>query len=595
MTAQQSLVYAVLAVSLVLFASGKWRYDMVALLALLTLILSDVVPAEEAFQAFGHPAVITVAAALVLGQGLKNSGFVDLVSKWLSRAQESPALQTGKLTVTVAALSSFINNVAAMALLMPVAITLARRSGRAPSLYLLPLAFASLLGGLVTLIGTPSNIIVAAFRTSAEGEPFTMFDFTPVGASVAVAGVLFLALVGRRLVPLRQAQMPSEELFKIDTYFTELEVPEGAKFVGKPIHDIEAILLEEEEVTVLDLVRDGRRIPAPSVFEELQPNDVLVVEASAEALKIVLDATGLKLAESKKPTVDQAEVSDVEIMAEAVVTYESPLRGSSARELDLRQRYGINVLAAARYGSRIEGRLSSLQFLAGDILLLQGARPKVNGAFGPLGCLPLAERGLSIGRSRRLVISVALFGAAIAASATGLVAVQVALVSAAVGMVLFNVLNLREAYDSINWPIIVLLGAMIPVGQALESTGGTRLLAEKLLDGATWLQPEGLLMVVLIAGMLLSSVVNNAAAAVVMAPIAIALAKGLGVSPDPFLMAVAIGVSSSYLTPISHQSNTLAMEAGGYKFSDYLRAGLALEVVVLAVSFPLILLVWPLR
>jgi di/tricarboxylate transporter len=587
---EQLIVFGTLLAALALFVWGRWRYDVVALLALLTVAVTGVVPEEEVFTGFANPAVITVAAVLVISRSLTNAGLIDVLGG-LVRRFERPVAQVAVLTGMVTLLSGFINNVGALALMMPLAIRMARRNGRTPSFILMPLAFGSLLGGMTTLIGTPPNLIIAGFRREASGAPFGMFDFAPVGLGVALAGLAFLVFVGWRLTPRREGQGSREELFDIGNYLTEVRVKEGSVAAGKLLRDV--VRSVKSEVVVAGLARGERREPAPSGFVRLREGDVLTVEAEPEALQAFMDAHDLALEGGKEAT--EAMLSSQEVsLTEAVVSPRSVMEGRSARGLNLRWRYGVNLLGVSRRGQRLTGRLSDVRFQAGDVLLLQLPAESVQDTLVTLGALPLAERGLRLGQRRRVALAVFIFGAALAAATVGLTSSSVALAGAAVAMVLFNLVTLREAYESIDWPIIVLLGALIPVGQALETTGGAALVAGWLAGLAGVVPAAIMLALILVLTMFLSDIINNAAAAILIAPIGIGVARTLGVSSDPFLMAIAIGASCAFLTPIGHQSNTLVMGPGGYKFSDYWRVGLPLEVVVLVVAIPLLLLFWPL-
>lgn len=590
---QQALVFLVLAGALCLFIWGRWRYDLVALLALLVVSLAGVIPGDEAFLGFGHPAVVTVVAVLVVSRGLQNAGVVDLLARPLLAVGNRPTAQVGALTSLVASLSAFMNNVGALALLLPVTLRLARKSSNSPSLLLMPLAFASLLGGLVTLIGTPPNIIIAMSRAQTGAEPFRMFDFTPVGLGVALAGVLFIALGGWRLVPQRRAVSSREELFETGDYVTEVTVPETAPLVGRRVRDLG--LLTEAEVVVLGLVREGEHQPAPSSFTEVMAGDRLVVEANPKDLQTLLQDLGLQLSASRKIGEAALEGQGSMQISEAVIANDSPLMGETPKSLNLRWRFGVNLLGVARMDVRLPGRLRDIEFKSGDILLLQGPKESLAQTMATLGCLPLAEREFRLGRSRRPALGLSLFLTALLASALGGVPIQLAFVAAAVAMILTGLLSLREAYESISWPVIILLGAMIPVGNALEASGGAKTIAQSVLAVGGQLPPAVTLLIVLVATMFLSDLVNNAAAAVLMAPIAISVAAGLNASADPFLMAVAIGASCAFLTPIGHQSNTLVMGPGGYRFGDYWKLGLLLEVVIVAVAMPLLLVFWPLH
>lgn len=590
MTTAPLLFFGVLVAMMAFFVWGRWRYDLVALGALLTLVLLTIVPVERAFLGFAHPAVITVAAVLVVSRALLNAGVVDLLGKALSRAGDTPTRHVGALSGATALVSGFINNIGALAVLLPLALRTARKAKRSPSFLLIPLAFASLLGGLVTLIGTPPNIIIATFRGDAVGTPFAFFDFTPVGAAVAVAGLLFMVLVGWRLVPRRKGQASREELFQIDKYLTELRVTDGSKVAGQSLREVQA--LAEEGIQVVGLVRGDRRLPAPSPFHVLRPEDVLIVEGSSEDIQALMGDTGLELGGEEVDA--EALGSDEVELAEAVVLPRSRIVGKTARGLNLRLRYGINVLAVARQGARVGGRLGDIRFQTGDVLLVQGPADRLHESLSTLGCLPLAERDLALGRPRNALLALGIFGAGVATISLGLVRVDVGFVLVAVAMVLAGFLSPREVYERIDWPIIILLGALIPVGEALETTGGAALLADSLLGLGAQLPTWVILTLLLVAAMLLSDVINNAATAVLLAPVAIGVAAGLGASVDPFLMAVAVGASCAFLTPIGHQSNTLVWGPGGYRFGDYWRVGLPLEVVIVVVAVPLILLVWPL-
>ena len=592
MSVDQYMIFTLIFIMLLFFIWGRWRYDLVALVTLLIATFLGLVPFEEAFTGFGHPAVITVAAVLVVSKGLMNAGIVDFIARSIMKMGEHTMVQLTLLVLAVTISSAFMNNIGALALMMPVAIKMARRSNKSPSLFLMPLAFGSLLGGMMTLVGTPPNIIISTFRADAlGGEPFRMFDFAPVGAAVAFAGILFILLVGWRLIPERKAGVSREDLFEINDYISELIIPEGSSLAGKTVGELEASI--KGALKVLGLVKNDKNYPAPSAFRILSEGNSVIVEAAADEIQELLDATDLMLADSDKLSEKDISSEDVSIV-EAVIMNNSFIIGKTAKFLQLRTRYGINLLGVAREGARINEVPDTVRFQIGDILLLQGDANTMTESLTSLGCLPLAERGISLGKPRRLLLSVAIFAASLALSATGVLPVQVAFASAATVMVLTKFITLKEVYDSIDWPIIILLGAIIPVSQVLETSGGAQLIAEKILLVAERIPPWGTVAMILITAMMLSDVVNNAAAVLIMAPIAIEIAFGLSVSPDPLLMSVAIGASCSFLTPIGHQSNTLVMGPGGYKFGDYWKLGLPLEIIVVAVAVPLILMVWPL-
>ena len=589
----EAIVFAVLALSLVLFIVGKWRYDIVAVLALLVLAIAGIVPAAEAYKGFGHPAVITVAAVLVLSRALYNSGVVDVIAGWYSRIPEYLTVRIAALSGMTAFLSAFMNNVGAVSLLLPVAIRVANRSQHPPSRFLMPLAFTSLLGGMITLIGTPPNVIIANFREEQLGAPFQMFDFTMVGLMVTAAGVVFIVLVGWRLIPSRPTPLTLGETVDIESYMTEVRVPEDSRFVGSRLRDIEEFA--DEDVTIAGILHRGIVYGAPSSYQIIDANDILIIEADPEDLATFVDSTGFELTGSADAQSEISQTLDPENVSivEAIVTPGSLAQDRSARELRLHSEFGVNLLGVSRRGQRLVRRLGHINFRLGDVLLLQGQEEVVQTALPRLGLLPLAERELRIGQRRRLLFPLAVFATALLLTSLGLLSVQVSFVAAVVVLVVTRIVSLEEAYEAIDWPVIILLGAMIPVGEALETTGGAARIAATFADLGGALPPWAMLGIVLVTTMLLSAVINNAAAVILMAPIGINVAENIGASLDPFLMAVAIGGSSAFLSPIGHQSNTIVMGPGGYRFVDYLRMGLPLEVVIVVVCVPAIMWVWP--
>lgn len=588
----QWIIFGTLILTLILFITGKIRYDIVALIALLIVVITGLIPTDRAFIGFSNSAVITVAAVFILSRALQNSGVVDLIGQQLSKVQGGITLQLAALTGIITIFSAFMNNVGALALLLPVAIQLARKKNLSPSVYLMPIAFGSLLGGMTTLIGTPPNIIISSFREQAGLEPFRMFDFTFVGVGVAIAGIIYIVLVGWRLIPKRKGQAGAENLFDIEKYVTEVRITENSKLKGKRLSEFHTFV--ESDVMIIGLVRGDERRLAPSPQTMFAKDDVLILTIDTENLDNLISSSGVELVGSEKIGSDELESDEITLM-ETVITGNSMMIGGNARSLNLRKNYGVNLLAIARQGRRLRTRLDRIRFQSGDVLLLQGYSDTLKEVLATLGCLPLANRGLRLGQPRRIIFSLIIFISALLVSAIGLISVQVAFIAACVIMILSKLISLKDAYESIEWPIIILLGAMIPVGEALETTGGASLIANSVLNSAHLMPPEVTLIIMLVATMFLSDIINNAAAVVLMAPIGINIANGLGVSIDPFLMAIAIGASCAFLTPIGHQSNTLVMGPGGYKFGDYWKMGLILEIIVVLVSVPLILFFWPMK
>ncbi len=588
MTADQIVIFAILGLAMVFFLWGRWRYDVVAFTALIAAVVAGVVPAADAFAGFGHPAVITVATVLVISRALQASGIIDHVADIVCRAARNETAQIGALSGLGAVLSAFMNNVGALALLMPLAL----RIGGRPASLLMPLSFGSILGGLITLIGTPPNIIIATYRADVTGEPFRLFDFAPVGAPVAAIGLLFVVTIGWRLIPRgRTGRKSAADLFEVRDYIAEAQVTEDSDLIGLSVAELEH--RSDDRSIVVGLIRGDTRMLHHLRQHVLRAGDRLLIRTDPEVLDKLTAGNGLVLA-SEPELSDENLRSDEIGLIEAVVPPGAHIEGRSAQTLHLRRRYGAALIALARQGQPVRERLASVRFQAGDVLLLQGEADALPDTVARMGCLPLAERGLSLGRPRQVWLPIAIFAAAVAATAFGLAPVHISFSAAVIALILFNRVTPREAYETIDWSVIVLLGAMIPLGGALQATGGTQLIAGAIAGLAGAVPAFVVLTVLLIVTMTLSDLMNNAATAIVMAPIGVAIAQQLGVNSDPFLMATAIGASCAFLTPIGHQNNVLVMGPGGYRFGDYWRMGLPLEALIVIVSVPLILLFWPL-
>ena len=634
------LVLAILTAAIGMFLWGRWRHDMVATGALLACVLGGLVAPAEAFAGFAHPAVITVACVLVLSRALQTSGAVDALSRRLLPSGAGLAASLAALVAMGALLSGFMNNVGAMALLMPVAMQLAARLELPPGRVLMPLAFGTILGGMTTLIGTPPNLIVSGFRAQQGAGAFGMFDFAPIGLAVALAGGLFIVLLGWRLVPAREKA--STEGFETGAYVTEVRMGRESKAAGMFLREIEA-RLDDAGAQVIGLVRNEVRMTAPQSGRKVHAGDILVIEADVEALPEVLSGLGLELEEAGSSNEDEqagsaAATADAEgdearavqpasakkgkkqadgrdeeappeaardsdkpspdneiVLMELVVRPEASLINRSARDLALRTRYGLNLLAVSREGTRAKARLRTLKLKAGDLLLMQGPVEALNEFAADHGCVPLAERELWIPDRRKAWTAGVIMAAAVAAAALGLLPAAIAFALGVLASMALRTVALRSVYESIDWPVIVLLAALIPVAGAMEASGAASLVARVLLEDVARGNAVVALATLLIVTMFLSDVMNNAATAAVMCPIAIGTANALGASADPFLMAVAIGASCAFLTPIGHQNNTLILGPGGLRFGDYWRLGLPLEVLVAAVAIPMLLLVWPLH
>jgi di/tricarboxylate transporter len=589
----QGLLFAILLAVMTLLIWGRWRYDLVAFSALIVALLIGLVPVNDAFSGFGHPATVIVALVLVISRGLSKSGAIELLTRRVIRAGRPLSLHIGIMSTIAAALSTVMNNVAALALLMPVDIDTANKAKRSPALSLMPISFATILGGMVTLIGTPPNIIVATFREQAVGEPFSMFDFTPVGLACAAAGVLFIALVGWRLIPAERGQgNAARQLFEVDNYLAELEIQEESKAAGSTIGALEA-LSEDSEVQVLGLIRKEHPVAGTTRDTVIESGDGLFVQGSPDGIEAFAAKIGLKYMGAGK-TPDIRSRADLGLI-EVVVPENALIDGQSVGGLRLRSRFGVNLVGVSRRGLNIRTRLRQFTIQPGDILLLMGSEDALGEVTRYIGCLPLAKRGLQLIRREKAGLAALIFAVAIVLAGTGLVQLPIAL-GAVVALYAFTgVIPLRELYDYIEWPVIVLLGSLIPIGQAFETTGGASLIAGQLVALSHGYSSIVVLIALMVITMMLADVLNNTATAVIASPVAIDIARELSVTPDPFLMGVAVAACCPLLTPIGHKNNTLIMGPGGYRFGDYWRLGLPLELIVLVISVPLIQIVWPMH
>lgn len=615
MSFEQIVIVTLLLTTMGMFLWGRWRHDVVAMAALIACVFAGLVPSADAFAGFGHPAVVTVASVLVLGYGLQISGAVDVLAKYLLPTSSGPTLSILALISLAALLSGFMNNVGALALLMPIAMTMAAKLELPAGKVLMPLAFGSILGGLVTLIGTPTNLVVAGFRESTGMGSFSMFDFSPVGVAVAVAGIAFVGIFGWRIVPTRKQS--ESESFDTGTYLSEVRIVSSSKAESKSLREVEQ-LLDEADAQIIGMIRHDVRISAPSPTRILQDGDVLIILVEPESLPKALSSLGLKLEEdvaasneeegessleldanksddkaAEKDSDSETSKSEEIVVQELVVMPGAALVNRSATDIDLRTRYGINLLAISRQGQRSVKRLRSTLVKEGDVLLLQGEPESVSGFASQFGCLPLATRDIRVPKKGQALTASLIMAIAVAAVAFGILPAAVSFVAAALAYTIFGIVPLRSIYTSIDWPVVVLLAAMLPVANVMSTTGTADLIAQFLLDNVAQSNAIAALVLVLIVTMFLSDLMNNVATAAVMCPIGLSTASQLGVNPDTFLMAIAVGASCAFLTPIGHQNNTLILGPGGFHFGDYWRLGLALEVIVVAVSVPMLLWVWP--
>jgi len=567
MTTDQIILFGLLFVVFVFLVWGRWRYDLVAFSALLVAIIAGVVPVDQAFSGFGHPATVVIALVLIISRGLSSSGVIELLARYLVDASRKLSTHVAVMSGFAAALSAVMNNVAALALLMPLDMQAAAKAERSPALSLMPLSFASILGGMITLIGTPPNIVIAEFRGAALGEPYRMFDFAPVGLVCAIVGVLFIATIGWRLIPSARAKTDSaKELFELEDYVAEVEVPEGSSAIGQKVRELDDVA--DDDAAVIGLVRRGKRLPGTARSVEIRKGDLLVLQGAPESIETMVGAAKLKyVGTAGKDGLFAAE--DMNLL-EVVVPEGARVAGRSAMSMRLLSRYGTTLLGVSRQGRRFAERVRKLAIRAGDILLLLGPAERLPDAIHRMGVLPLQDRGVEVVQRQKIWLAVGIFAAAVLLASFGVLYLPVALGAAAALMVLTNIIPLRQVYESVEWSVIVLVNL---------SAG---------------LSPALILALVMIVTMTLSDVMNNVATAVIAAPVALDIATRLEVNPDPFLMAVAVAASCAFLTPIGHKNNTLIMGPGGYKFGDYWRMGLPLEILIILVGIPMILWVWPL-
>lgn len=590
MTTPQILSFAVTFLMMAAFVWGRYRYDLVAAAALLLALAVGIVPFDEAFSGFSDDIVIIVGSALLVSAGIARSGLMEVAIKRFAPKLSGVRSQLALLVIVVTILSAFVKNIGALAIMIPIAFQFARRSNISPSIFLMPMAFGSLLGGLMTQVGTSPNIVVSRVREELTGTAFTMFDFTPVGAAAAAAGTIFL-LFFYWLVPVREKVGGSlNEALDIKNYLTEARIVSDSTVLGKTVADLMKLAGGDALVTSILRNRTMRMTPLPDAV--LKVNDILLLEGDPEALDRLVSQGKLSVTGDR---VGSDDTTSEMVAIEAVIGESSSLIGWTAQRLALYDRFNVNLLAVSRRGERLDRRLAKVELRLGDVVVLRGSAARMPEILRELGCLPLAERAILLGSVRKGILPVVILALAMVATAFGLLPVSVAFFAAAVAIVLFKVIPLRDVYQSLDGPILVMLAVLIPVSDSLRSTGATGVVAGELARLGTLLPASGALTLILVAAMAVTPFLNNAATVLVMAPIAAEFASDLGYRPEPFLMAVAIGAGCDFLTPIGHQCNTLVMGPGGYRFSDYPRLGLPLSFLVVIVAVPMLMIVWPMN
>lgn len=591
MQSDQTMIIGIFVVLFVLLVWGRIRYDLVAFGALVLASILGLVPKEDVFSGFGHSAVAIIALVLIVSRALVGSGAIEKLAARLLDSERPLPLHIAVMAIVSAGLSAVINNVAALALLMPLDIDTATKAKRAVSLSLMPLSFATILGGMITLIGTPPNIVIAAYRQDALGEPFGMFDFAPVGLTVSIVGIAFVALVGWRFLPTREGAAEQETAFAEGRYIAELRVSEKSSEDTANVAGLYP-LADEHDVHILGLVRGGKRLPGYAARQDIRPGDFVVVEGEPKAIETFMGKTALEFSGSEKHS--GGVTSGGLTLTEAIVPEGARIAGRTARGLKLLYLHSVTLLGVSRNGTRFTDRVRLLPIKPGDVLLLLGEADRNAAAAAFFGVLPLEGRQTPMVQRSKAGMSIAIFLGAIAAAVVGWVSLPVALSAAVIALIAVGLVSGNEVYGSVEWKVIVLLASLIPLAEAFEKSGGAELIATRILSITEGFPVWVSLLALMVVTMTLSDFLNNVATALIAAPIAIGMAAATNTDPDAWLMAVAVAASCAFLTPIGHKNNTIILGPGGYRFGDYWRMGLLLEVIVVAVGLPTILLVWPL-
>lgn len=575
------IVFAILLAGLVLFVWQKIRYDIVAALMLLAIGLTGIVSTEELFSGFASSAVITVASALVVAKGLENSGILDKAEEFLLKFEKRPYIPLLLLLVMVSLVSGFINDIAALAISLPIAISLSRSLKLTPSKILIPLAYASIIGGSLTLIGTASNIVMGSVAKRELGRPLEIFEFFPVGLVLIIVFIILFLIIGRKILPNRPSPYATEK-FQLPKYISEVQVNDRSDFIDKTVGEFEK---EFDYLDVVRIVRERHERDMPHSNTKIGLGDVLVIRSDVEGLR-KLKESGLDFLRDS-----EEKLKDLDVV-EAIVMPNSILADRTARQTRLRDRYTVSLLGVARHGSTLIKRVDDVKIKTGDVLLLEVAQSDLQNVLRELQCAPLKKRGISLHERAPSILTLVIAGVCIALSAFSILPIEISLTLGALAMLLSRSLSLKEAYSAIHWPILILIGSIIPFGIAMVNTGADKFIAETIMQTGIS-EPIMALIIIFAATTLLSNVMNNVATAVFMAPVALQLSQILDVSGFPMLMAVVFGAAVPYLTPISHHSNLLVMEAGGYKFTDYLRFGIPLTLATMVIVIFLVPILWP--
>ena len=581
---------------MILFVSEKLRVDVVAMIVLVALVLAGLVSIEEAFSGFASPAVITVWAVFIVSGGLTRSGVADLIARQVVRfAGNNTARLTVLIMLGVGLMSAFMNNIGAVAILLPAVVSVARETKTPPSKLLIPLAWASLMGGNMTMIGTPPNILASGILESYAGlEPFQFFDFLPMGAVVLTAGIIYMLFVGRRLLPERTSPGELSETYQIQNYLTEMQVLEGSPLVGKTVQEADLDNRFGLNVIHIHVCCQENVTATPESDHWLEPGDELHIEAKPDAILEAQQALNLQPVPDREITPWKEEESRYAFeLAEVVLAPNSTLSGKTFKEIDFRSRYGLSILALRHQNQTLFSRLGEVPLTFGDSLLVQGPVENINKLRSDRNLLLLEMPKQEVRRIKKAPIAVMILLGVLLLISTSLLHVSIAMFIGALLMVLTGTLTMDEAYQSIEWKSVFLIAGMLPLGLAMENTGTAQLLANQIINLIGDWGPLAVMMGIFIMTGLLTEVMSNAAATVLAVPIAIDAAMSMGANPHTFVMAIVIAASTSFLMPIGHQVNVLVYGPGGYRFFDYTKVGVWLNLVLLILTALVLPLIWP--
>ena len=575
------LVLAILIGAVALFVSEKYPIDFVALLVLGTLLALGLVTPQEGISGLSNPATVTVAAMFILSAGLQKTGATAAVGRLMVRFGQSHFTALVVIMGTITVMSAFINNTAAVAVFIPLVMLVANRRKIAASRLLIPLSYASQFGGVCTLVGTSTNLLVSAISEQAGYGAFSMFEFSRMGLILFVAGVLFFLLLGRWLLPERQAQALSSA-YQLGEYVTEMRVRENSPLVGKSV--LESQLGKEHDVTVLRILRKGETIWAP-LRQVLKPDHVLLVRGEIGELMRLRDSMRLELNVDFKLRDETLQTEDLRLV-QALVAPGSNLIGHNLKQLDFRNRYKALVLAIQRRGETIRDKLNAVVLGLGDAILIQAHEAEITALRSNQNFIVLDEvPGTALRHKAPLVIGILL--AVVGLAAFNVFPILVTALLGCLAMVLTRCLRLEEAYKAVNWQVIFLLAGILPLGIAMQKSGAAGSIAESAVGMVGGMGPVAVLAVVYLMTSVMTDTMSNNAAAVLLAPIAISTAEQIGVDPRPFLMAITFAASTGFSTPVGYQTNTMIYNPGGYKYTDFLRTGVPLSILfwILSVIF----------